>query len=278
MIVVTGVTGQLGHAFRRRLGDDDAVYLDRSMCDLADPASIAGVIEPLGPSTVINCAAYTAVDAAESEPDVADAVNARSVGELAAICSRIGARFVTFSTDYVFDGTKEGPYVESDRTMPINVYGATKRRGEQLALEALPSSLIIRTSWVMSGTHRSFASVMLERIAAGTVSVVADQHGHPTFADDLVAGTLAAMDTGAGGILHVTNEGVASWFDIAVEIARIAGLDESRVAPCGTEDYRTPARRPRNSVLDSERRGPLGLSPLRDFREPLAEAIAQLSA
>ena len=274
-IVVTGSAGQLGTAFRKRLGTD-GTYLDRSQLDLGDTDAIAEVLVTLGPRTVINCAAYTAVDAAESDPETARAINAVAVGRLAEVCADIGARFVTYSTDYVFDGTKATPYLESDAPDPINMYGRSKREGEIAAVDALGSSLIIRTSWVMSATHRSFASVILGHMRRGVVKVVDDQIGHPTFVDDLVTGTLDALDAEAEGIVHLANDGVASWYDVAVAIAEQVGIDPGDVHPCSTAEYPTPARRPANSVLDSERIQELGLSPMRDYRVALAEVVEHL--
>jgi dTDP-4-dehydrorhamnose reductase len=275
MILVTGVSGQLGHAFRTRLGDG-AVYLDRDGLDLTQTSRIRQVVEDHSPTVVINCAAYTAVDRAETDRDTARSVNATAVGALAEVCADIGAKLITYSTDYVFDGSKVGGYVESDAAAPINVYGTTKRDGEVLALAADPTALVIRTSWVMSGTHRSFASVMRDLVRKGEVTVVDDQIGRPTFVDDLVTGTLGALDGDASGILHLTNTGSATWYDIAREIALLEGLDPGRVRPCTTADFPTAARRPANSVLDSQRTGPLGLHPLRGWQPALAEALAQL--
>lgn len=277
MIVVTGVSGQLGHAFSKLLGDD-ATLLDRTSLDLTNPDRITEVIADLRPSLFINCAAYTAVDRAESEPEIARQVNADAVAVMARACRTAGSRFVTFSTDYVFDGTKTGGYVESDDTAPINVYGDTKREGEVLALEADPNALIIRTSWVMSGTHRSFASVMFDLIGRGDVTVIDDQRGRPTFVDDLAAATMSAIDADAHGVLHLTNSGEASWYEIALQIADLADLNPDRVHPCSTADYPTAAKRPANSVLDSERRDVLGLGPLPDYRDALSSAISLLSA
>lgn len=199
MIVVTGVSGQLGSAFRRRLGDG-ALYLVEDDLDFTNVAAIGPTIEELSPALVINCAAYTAVDQAEEDEETARVVNATAVGELADVTRDIGARLVTFSTDYVFDGTKEGPYVETDDPNPINAYGRTKLEGEQLALGASQETLVIRTSWLLSGTHPNFAATMLRLMAAGPVTVVDDQHGRPTFVDDLAAGTLEALEAGATGI------------------------------------------------------------------------------
>ena len=275
MIVVTGAAGQLGSAFRRRLGDD-ARYLTRPDLDLTDPAAIRPVIEKLRPTAVINCAAYTAVDQAEEHEATARVVNATAVGELADVTKDIGVRLVTFSTDYVFDGSKEGPYVETDEPKPLNAYGRTKLEGERLALGANPETLVIRTSWLLSGTHPNFAATMLRLIAAGPVQVVDDQRGRPTFVDDLVAGTLDALEAGATGILHLANAGTTTWYDLAREIADLAGLDADRVQPATTDDFPWPARRPANSVLESVRLVELGLAPLPDYHDSLRRAVEQL--
>ena len=275
MILVTGASGQLGTAFQNHLGED-ARYLDRSSLDLSQPGAAGSTIRDLQPKTVINCAAYTAVDRAEVEEDMAYAVNASAVEEMASTCGDIGARFVTYSTDYVFNGTKLGPYVESDPTDPINAYGRTKLAGEQMALAANPESLVLRTSWVMSGTHWNFAAVMLDLISKGDVTVVADQHGRPTLVDDLVTGTMSALDTNASGVLHMANAGPTTWYELARTIAEIAGLDPELVAPCTTADYPTEAARPMNSVLDSERLAAFGLPPLPDFHGALGVAVEQL--
>jgi dTDP-4-dehydrorhamnose reductase len=277
MILVTGATGQLGTAFRRRLGDR-AHHLDRSQLDLSVRGAASEMIRELRPSVVINCAAYTAVDRAEVDEPLATAVNGAAVGEMADVCAGIGAKFVTYSTDYVFDGSKATPYLESDATAPINAYGRSKRVGETLALRTNPKSLIVRTSWVMSGTHRSFAAVMLDLIAKGDVSVIDDQFGHPTLVNDLVVATMESIDSGASGVLHLANEGVTTWYELARSIASMGGLDPEKVKPCASSEYETAAARPMNSVLDSERLGALGVAPLPDFHVALDEAVAELQS
>jgi len=275
VILVTGVSGQLGSAFRERLGDG-ARYLARADLDLTDVASIRPMIEALSPTMVINCAAYTAVDAAEDDEETATLVNATAVEELARATARVGAKLVTFSTDYVFDGTKVGAYLETDETSPINVYGQTKFEGEQRALAANANALVIRTSWLLSGTHPNFAATMLGLIADGPVQVVDDQRGRPTFVDDLVVGTLAADGAGATGLLHLTNQGTTTWFNLAREIAELARLDPERVQPVTTDQFPRRAARPANSVLDSVRLEGFGLSLLPDYDESLQAAIEKL--
>lgn len=275
MIAVTGAGGQLGTAFRSLLGDE-ACYLTRAELDLGNLDQIPEVITSLRPSLLVNCAAYTAVDRAEEEPEQARAVNALAVEALADAANRAGARLVTFSTDYVFDGRASEPYVESAPTHPLSVYGATKREGEQLALAMNPAVLVVRTSWILSGTHPNFAATMLRLIRRGEARVVDDQRGHPTLAADLVVAVMAAVASDAVGILHLTNQGVVSWFELARRIARIAGLDEERVFPCRTADYPRPAARPANSVLASERLDDLGLEPMPHFDAGLEAAVGRL--
>jgi dTDP-4-dehydrorhamnose reductase len=275
VIAVLGSGGQLGSAFARLLGDE-ATLLTRSDLDLRNHDGIRAWVQSARPEVILNCAAYTAVDQAESDEETARAVNALAVGTLANACAETGTRLVTFSTDYVFNGRKQTPYLESDLPNPLNVYGASKREGENLALASGAEVLIVRTSWVMSGTHRSFLSKILDLTAAGPVQVVDDQRGRPTFVDDLAPATMAALDAGATGLLHLTNEGETTWFGLARQIADLAGLDPDRVQPCSSEDSSRPARRPLNSLLDSERRDLFGLSPLPHFRVSLEPTIDQV--
>ncbi|MFO7299827.1 MAG: dTDP-4-dehydrorhamnose reductase [Actinomycetes bacterium] len=273
MIVVLGANGQLGSAFVRLLGRE-AIPVTRGDLDLADTGTIVPWLEHLRPDLVINCAAYTAVDQAEKDPDTARRVNATAVGELARGTAAIGARLVTFSTDYVFDGNKGRPYVESDPTSPINVYGSTKEEGERLALEADPQALVIRTSWVMSGTHQNFIRTILRLMHAGPVRVVDDQVGRPTFADDLAAGTMRVLDAGLTGIVHLTNAGQTTWWGLSREIAAMAGL-EAEVVPITTAESGRLAARPADSRLDSERLAAAGVASLPHYRESLERAVRQ---
>lgn len=276
MIVVTGALGQLGTAFRGLLGDHDVEYLDEAELDFADLNAIPRVLGEIRPSLVINCAAFTAVDAAEENESLARVINATAVGELARVSASIGARFVTYSTDYVFDGTRVEGYVETDRPRPINAYGRTKLEGERLAAANHPDSLVIRTSWVLSGTHPNFAASMLKLIAAGPVKVVDDQRGRPTLVPDLARATMDAVDRGVTGTLHLANEGIITWYGLAREIATLAGLDEDRVTPCSTDEFPRPAPRPANSILISRRLESLGMAPLPSYRIGLPAVVAGL--
>jgi dTDP-4-dehydrorhamnose reductase len=226
------------------------------------------------PSLVVNCAAYTSVDKAEIEKDLATEVNGHAVGRLAEIADDLGLPFVTFSTDYVFDGAGNQPYVESDTTDPINAYGRSKRVGEVAAL-AHPSALVIRTSWVLSATHRNFVTAILGRALSGeSLKVVDDQRGCPTIADDLAKVSLAAARLGVTGLLHLRNQGETTWFEIARTSIRLAGADETLLEPCTTEEYPTPARRPAYSVLGSERLVDLTLPELPPWQESIRPVVS----
>ncbi len=272
MIVVLGANGQLGSAFVRLLGDR-ARPVSRAELDLNHTDRIENWVRSESPRTLINCAAFTAVDSAESNEAEARRVNAGAVEKLALATATIGATFVTFSTDYVFDGTKGTPYVESDRPNPLNVYGATKAEGERLALEVNPDALVVRTSWVMSSTHDNFIRTILGRLREGPVSVVDDQLGRPTFAEDLAPAVLEAVEAGLSGILHLTNQGETTWCGLAREIADLSGLS-AQTTPITTAEAGRPAPRPADSRLDSERTEPERLTPLPPYRLSLGRAVA----
>lgn len=251
MIVIAGAAGQLGSAFVRLL--PDASGQTRSNLDLAAPDEMRDRLDELRCDLLINCAAYTAVDQAEADEPTAMTVNAHAVGVMAQWAKERSVRFVTYSTDYVFDGSKVGPYVESDAPNPQSVYGRSKLLGEQLTLNANPDALIVRTSWVISGTHPNFVSTILRLARDKPVGVVDDQHGSPTIAADLAAHTLRLLDVSATGLVHATNRGETTWFGLAQEAADLAGIDRDRITPCTTADFPRPAPRPANSILASER-------------------------
>jgi dTDP-4-dehydrorhamnose reductase len=272
MILVTGGTGQVGTALLAL--EPRCAAPGRSELDLAQPETLPPAVAALSPEAIINCAAYTAVDAAEDDEETATIVNGRAVGVLAELAAERGIPFVTFSTDYVFDGTATTPYVESSPPNPINAYGRSKLAGERAALGANPDALVIRSSWVFSATHRNFVTTVLERAAAGVIEVVDDQWGTPTSAGDLAAAALQAMGSGASGILHITNQGVTTWFEFARTACELAGIDSAQVRATTTASYPTPARRPRYSVLGTERADALGFAPLRPWQDALAATLA----
>ena len=275
MIVVTGAGGQLGTALRKLI--PDAVFLTRAELDLSHPEGMHQKLNEIRPDTVINCAAYTAVDRAEEETDLALVVNGVAVGELARWAEGRGSRLVTFSSDYVFPGTGTRPYVESDPTGPVNAYGWSKLEGEEAALTH-PGVLVVRTSWVVSATHPNFVATMIRNAKERALRVVNDQKGCPTIADDLAKATIDALEAGATGLLHLTNQGETTWFELARESVGLAGLDPALIIPIETADYPTPARRPAYSVLGSERLDEFGMDPLPPWRQSLPTVVEGLVA
>lgn len=273
--VLLGATGQLGTAMRRLLPDARVVGREQLDLAVATPEDVRTVITPHRPDAVINCAAFTAVDTAEDEEATALTVNGEAVGQLAEATAELGIPLLTYSTDYVFAGTANSPYLESDPTDPVNAYGRTKLVGELAALAANPRSLVIRTSWVVSGTHPNFLVAILTRaLADQPLRVVDDQRGCPTVAADLATASLAALDAGASGLLHLTNSGATTWFDLARATLLEAGMGAAVLEPCSSAEYPTRARRPAYSVLGSEVLPSLPITPMPDWRDSLAGVVS----
>jgi dTDP-4-dehydrorhamnose reductase len=258
-VLVTGAGGQAGTELQRTAPKHvDLVCADSKRIDLTNPAQIEAVVREIAPNLIINAAAYTAVDKAESERERAYAVNAAGIGHLAAAAHATGARLIHISTDFVFDGMKSTPYLPSDPTNPLGVYGASKREGERLVSErSSGTALIVRTAWLYSPHGNNFAKTMLRLMRErDQVGVVADQTGTPTSARSLAEALWAAAERPAlTGIYHWSDAGVASWYDFAVAIQEealsIGFLSRPiPIRPIRTEDYPTPARRPGYSVLD----------------------------
>ena len=255
---MTGGNGQLGSEIKElssSFTNDSFFFTDTSNLDITNHAVVAAFIKTNNIDVIVNCAAYTAVDKAESEPELADAINHLAVKNLAIIAKERGAKLIHISTDYVFDGTGHKPYVETDIPNPQSVYGQTKLDGE-LAIQAVnPSnSIIIRTSWVYSNFGSNFVKTML-RLAKtrNEISVVSDQMGTPTYAGDLAKAILEILPQIKNeqvAIYHYTNSGICSWYDFAKAIFKIKGM-EVMVNPITTSQYPTPAKRPEYSVLGS---------------------------
>lgn len=259
-LVVTGRDGQVASALAAAAHDGlEVVRLGRPELDLERPETIAPALQAARPDVVVSAAAYTAVDQAESEPERARMVNAVAAGVLAEAAAKLGAPVLHLSTDYVFDGAKDGPYVESDPTGPQTVYGATKLAGEQAVAAANPRHLILRTAWVYAPSGKNFVRTML-RLAESRdeVSVVADQRGCPSYAPDIAEALVvlaAAMLSGQGapGVFHLAGAEATNWAEFAEAIfdgSRERGGPFAQVKPIGTRDYPTPATRPLNSRLD----------------------------
>lgn len=271
--LVTGATGMLGQDLQKVLTGRSVTALGRSDLDVTDASAVSDAVE--GHHYVINCAAYTKVDDAETHEAEAFAVNATGAGNLAAAAAKHGSRFVQLSTDYVFDGTATEPYSEDAPRHPVSAYGRTKAEGERLALEHNPGrTFIVRTAWLYGEHGPNFVKTML-RLAAEheTVTVVTDQLGQPTWSLDLATRIVELLDAGAPtGIYHATNSGRASWYEFAKEVFSVAGLDPDRVKPTSSAQFVRPAPRPAYSVLGQEGWRRAGLAPLRDWKEALAAA------
>jgi dTDP-4-dehydrorhamnose reductase len=266
-VLVTGREGQLARSLAERGAALPGIVVEtvgRPDLDLELPETIEAAIAAAAPDLVINAAAYTAVDQAEAEPERAFRINGAAAGELAAAARRAGARFIQVSTDYVFDGAAEGAYAETAPTNPLGVYGRSKLEGEERVLGEHSGAVVVRTAWVYSPFGKNFLKTMMALAAQrDELTVVADQRGNPSSALDLADGllTLAAAlreegPEGAGRIYHLAGSGRATWFEFAGHImaeSERLGLASARVKPIRTEEWPTPAVRPRNSMLDCAR-------------------------
>lgn len=282
-VLVTGAAGQLGldvAAFCAAAGDEVAAF-DRATLDICSRSDVLGAVTTVQPDVVINCAAWTAVDACEADPDRALAANGVAVRWLAEAAHRTGAHLVQVSTDYVFDGTLDRPYHEWDDTDPQSVYGLTKLIGEQEALALGPSAAVVRTSWVC-GVHGANMVKTIMRLASerDALAFVADQVGHPTFTHDLAPALRRIALDRLSGVVHATNQTACSWYQFAGAVVAAMGKDPGMVQPIATADLQPPrpAPRPANSVLDNAALRMAGYPMLRDFRDPLAETVAALLA
>lgn len=253
-VAITGAAGQLGRALHRSAPDGVEVELwPHARLDISDYGKTQQLMREAAPDVIINAAAYTAVDRAENAPEAAFAVNATGVENLAHAASTVGARLVQISTDYVFDGASGAPYATDAPAAPLNIYGRTKLAGEKAAGA---EALIVRTSWVYAPNGNNFVCTLLRLLGElGQVRIVADQIGSPTYAPALAAAIWGLVDRGAQGTFHVTDNGIASWYDFAVAIQEEAlalGLLKATAAiiPISTEDYPAAARRPACCVLD----------------------------
>jgi dTDP-4-dehydrorhamnose reductase len=246
----------------------------RAALDVTDAPDVAAAFNEIDPHVVVNCAAFTKVDACETDP-AAWMVNVRAVGILAHECSRRGARLVQISTDFVFDGAKKEPYVEDDEAAPLSMYGMTKRAGEEAALQS-PSALVVRASWLFGRGGWNFIEAILKQAEEGKheLSVVDDQRGKPTATTDLSEAIVALLAANATGIFHFANRGEVSWYDFARAILVLAGRSDVQVRPTSSAELARPARRPGYSVLDTSKYETLTGRPIRHFHEPLIEYVA----
>ncbi len=284
IVLVTGAGGQLATELVRTAATDTIIALSENELDIRDSAAVMQAARQHRPTAIINAAAYTAVDKAESESALAYAVNCDGARHLAEAASAVNAFLVHVSTDFVFDGNAHTPYTTEALPAPISVYGASKFAGDQAVREACPDAAIVRTAWVYAAHGRNFVHTMLRLMRErGTVRVVADQIGSPTNARGLADACLAAITKRATGTWHWTDAGVASWYDFAVAIAECGVAARllsamPTVEPIRTVDYPTPARRPSYGVLDKTTTwAALGMR-APHWRETLMRTIEEIAA
>jgi dTDP-4-dehydrorhamnose reductase len=258
-VLLLGGSGQVGHAFKARNPFKELVLAIRRDCDLTDTEGLRRFVRRAQPDVIVNAAAYTAVDKAESDRETCYAVNATAPGIVAQEAKTLGAKLVHYSTDYVFDGTKAGAYVEEDATGPRNAYGASKLAGERAIAEAGGEFLILRTSWVYSNHGTNFLKTML-RLGAERpeLRIVTDQHGAPTSADAIAEATVRILNSAQAGqwvtgLFHMTAGGATTWHGFADAIFARASGRKPALIPITTAEYPTPAARPANSVLANDK-------------------------
>ena len=280
-ILITGCNGQLGNEIQllqTQYAQHTWFNTDVNELDITDNAAIERFVEANEIDGIVNCAAYTAVDKAESDPQLARKLNADAPAFLAEAVAKRGGWMVQVSTDYVFSGTKHTPYVETDEPCPNSVYGQTKLEGEQAVSKFCPNAMIIRTAWLYSEFGNNFVKTMIrlgrEREQLG---VIFDQVGTPTYAHDLAMVIMTAIDSGIKpGVYHFSNEGVTSWYDFTKSIHRLSGINTCQVSPLHTAEYPTLACRPAYSVLDKTKiKAAYGIE-IPHWEESLAKCIAKL--
>jgi len=281
-VLVTGAGGQLGSeigVLSKNYPQFNFVFVDKDEMPLDEPEKIGPFIAGVRPDWCISCGAYTAVDKAETEKDLAYTINGDAAGAIAAACKTVGARLIHISTDYVFPGDSAVPLKEDDPTGPINVYGASKLMGEQLALQHNPETAIIRTAWVYSEFGHNFVKTMIRLMKEKpSLTVIDDQVGSPTYAADLAAVILQIVTASqfVPGIYHYSNEGRISWYEFALAIKEIIG-SSCPVQPIPTSQYPTPAKRPHYSLLDKGRIKTTYGVVVPDWRTSLTTCIARLT-
>ena len=269
--LVLGAKGQLGQELIHllKIKNVEATGTDRNEIDFAKPNEIAEKLAKLNPSHIVNCGAYTQVDKAEEEPELANLINAQAVGVIAKFASERKIPFVHISTDYVFDGTSTIAYLEDDKINPQSVYGSSKALGEKEALENNPDSYILRTAWVYGEYGSNFPKVIAKKLRNNeSLNVVNDQIGAPTWTFDLAAAIIEILEKRPKpGIYHITNSESCSWFEFAQEIAKTLNVDENLVKPTDSKSFVRPAVRPKFSVLSNTKWEKAGLTPLRSWKE-----------
>jgi dTDP-4-dehydrorhamnose reductase len=281
-VLVTGANGQLGQEFQALQDAHPAlqfVFVSKERLDIADAEAVEKTFSEIQPDYCINCAAYTAVDKAEGDEAMAHRINADGTKYLAEICHKQAVRFIHISTDYVFNGDGEKPYVEDESTSPIGVYGASKLDGEKFVQQVNNNAVIIRTSWVFSAFGNNFVKTMLRLMPVKeALNVVSDQQGCPTYAADLATAIAAIINSGKWepGIFHFSNSNCTTWFEFATAIKEHCRF-ACTVHPITTDQYPTPARRPKYSVLNTQKIQSVYNLSIRDWKPALAECLQKLN-
>lgn len=292
-IVVSGKNGQLGKELQdlsSTYPQFNFIFFDKEELNIADESALQSIFKKYLPAYFINCAAYTAVDKAESEKDLAISINETAVGNIAKACKQSHTKFIHVSTDYVFDGNGKQPYKEDDKTNAVNFYGQTKLLGERLAIKNNPDTIIIRTSWVYSEYGNNFVKTMLRLMKERKeINVVNDQIGSPTYAKDLAEAIMSIVNSersmvnsknhdyahSFSGIYHFSNDGIISWYDFSCAIKEIKHLG-CVINPIPTSAFPTPAKRPAYSVFDKTRIQTAFNIQLKNWKESLQECLAKL--
>ena len=268
--LVLGANGQLGQELINLLKtrNIEAIGTDQKDIDFAKPNEIAEKLKKLNPSHIVNCGAYTQVDKAEEEPELANLINAQAVGAIAEFASEGKIPFVHISTDYVFDGTAASPYLENDKVNPQSVYGSSKALGEKETVENNASAYILRTAWVYGEYGNNFPKLIAKKLRNNEeLKVVNDQIGSPTWTYDLASAIVEVLEKKPEpGIYHVTNSESCSWFEFAQEIAKSINADINLVKPTDSNSFVRPAVRPKYSVLSNNKWKNAGLTPLRSWK------------
>lgn len=279
-ILVTGKTGQLGHDVLLELErrGHEAVGTGSADMDITDESAVSLVLHKYQPEAVIHCAAYTAVDAAEDDEERCQSVNVDGTVNIARVCREIGAKMLYLSTEYVFSGEGERPWEPEDKTAPLNVYGRTKYEGELAVKQYLDRFFIVRISWIYGINGKNFVKTM-RRLGEekGSVSVVNDQVGSPTYTRDLAVLLVDMIESEKFGVYHASNEGTCSWYEFACEIFKQSGMDDVVVTPVDTSAFPAKAARPKNSRMNKDKLRENGFSLLPSWQDALQRFIKELS-
>jgi len=278
-ILVTGAKGQLGTDVVNELKNRNITVMETDIgeMDITDITAVRGSMLSFRPDAIIHCAAYTLVDAAEENRELCSRINITGTENIAAVCHEIDAAMMYISTDYVFDGEGAEPWKPENACRPVNYYGETKRSGELAVMRLLDKFFIVRISWAFGKNGGNFVKTML-RLAKekGSVSVVSDQFGAPTYTKDLSVLLADMIVSEKYGIYHAPNDGVCSWYEFALEIFKLSGLNIP-VIPVTSEQYKSKAKRPKNSRLDKSKLRENGFDPLPDWKDALARFLSGMS-